>query len=181
MPRRLVRYHHSGAFHFITFSCYHRLPLLTRKDGYNIFEIELEATRRRYEFVVAGYVLMPEHVHLLVNEPHIATLATVIQVLKQTTSRKLKQPEDPQFWQRRYYDFPVHGEAKRIEKLRYMHRNPVQRGLVAKPEDWPWSSFRHYATGVAETVEIESFWTAQKRKQTTRSPIWGPALPSLTR
>jgi putative transposase len=48
-----------------------------------------------------------------------------------------------------------------------MHRNPVRRGLAAKPEDWPWSSFRHYATGAEGTVEIESFWTAYKREQTT--------------
>jgi putative transposase len=48
-------------------------------------------------------------------------------------------------WQRRFYDFVVYTEKKRVEKLRYMHRNPVQRGLVLKPEEWLWSSFRHYA------------------------------------
>ena len=59
--------------------------------------------------------------------------------------------------------FNVHSDKKRIEKLRYMHRNPVVRGLVAKPEDWPWSSFRHYATGEASVIEIESQWTAARR------------------
>ena len=49
--------------------------------------------------------------------------------------------------QARYYDFNVWTEGKRIEKLCYMHRNPVARGLVARPKDWPWSSFRHYLTG----------------------------------
>jgi putative transposase len=57
----------------------------------------------------------------------------------------------------------VHSEEKRVEKLRYMHRNPVVRGLVARPEDWPWSSFRHYASGIEGTVEIESEWTAAAR------------------
>jgi putative transposase len=57
----------------------------------------------------------------------------------------------------------VHNDEKRVEKLRYMHRNPVVRGLVAKPEDWPWSSFRHYATGQIGAVEIESQWTAKRR------------------
>jgi len=57
----------------------------------------------------------------------------------------------------------VHNEEKRVEKLRYMHRNAVVRGLVAKPEDWRWSSFRHYATGIEGTVKIESHWTAAKR------------------
>ena len=117
MPRGLVRFHHAGTFHFITFSCYHRLPLLVRPGAYRVFETQLEATRIRYEFVVAGYVLMPEHVHLLVNEPHRGTLATVIQVLKQMTSRKLKKPGEPQFWQRRYYDYVVPTEKKRIKGL----------------------------------------------------------------
>ena len=50
-----------------------------------------------------------------------------------------------------------------MEKLRYIHRNPVVRGLVAKPEDWQWSSFRHYQTGMRGAVEIESEWTARER------------------
>ena len=58
----------------------------------------------------------------------------------------------------------LRNPEKTTEKLRYMHRNPVKRGLVARPEDWPWSSFRHYATGVEGTVEIESMWTARKRE-----------------
>jgi hypothetical protein len=49
-----------------------------------------------------------------------------------------------------------------VEKLRYIHRNPVRAGLVARPEDWPWSSLRHYATGEESAVEIESQWTARK-------------------
>ena len=45
-------------------------------------------------------------------------------------------------WQARFYDFNVWTELKRVEKLRYMYRNPVKRGLVAEPEQWDWSSFR---------------------------------------
>jgi putative transposase len=164
MPQGLVRYQHSGGFHFITFSCDGRHPLLARPKAYETFERELETVRQRYQFVIAGYVLMPEHVHLLVGEPVKASLAVVVQVLKQQTSRKLKQLGEIRFWQRRYYDFNVHNELKRVEKLRYMHRNPVKRGLVEEPEDWPWSSFRHYATGEIGTVEIESQWTAHRRE-----------------
>ena len=155
MPKGLVRYQKSGDFLFITFSCYRRLPLLGNESSYRAFECELEAVRRRYGFVVAGYVLMPEHVHLLVGEPHVSSLSVALQVLKQKTSRKLKK-KGCRFWQRRYYDFNVHSELKRMEKLRYLHRNPVRRGLVEKPEDWPWSSFVHYAMGTIGTVEIGS-------------------------
>lgn len=164
MPKGLVRIQQVGVFHFITFSCYHRQPFLARLDAYRIFQHHLEQVRRRCGFIVAGYVLMPEHVHLLINEPKECSLATAIQILKQQTSKTLKQPGDNQFWQRRYYDFNVWSEEKPSEKLRYMHRNPVKRGLVEKPEDWPWSSFRHYANGEEGVVEIESQWTARRRE-----------------
>jgi putative transposase len=62
-----------------------------------------------------------------------------------------------------YHDSNVHGEKARSEVIRYIHRNPVKRGLVEKPEDWPWSSFRHYAAGQIGVVEIESQWTAFRR------------------
>ena len=74
--------------------------------------------------------------------------------MKQRSSRKLKERGEEHFWQRRYYDFNVWSEEKTAENLHYMHCNPVKRGLVAEPEDWPWSSFRHHATGQEGTVEM---------------------------
>jgi putative transposase len=101
---------------------------------------------------------MPEHVHLLINEPPAILLAQFLKVVKQTTSRKLRGQRE-KFWQGRYYDSNVRGEKDRSQVIRYIHRNPVKRGLVASPEDWPWSSFLHYAGGARGTVEIESHWT----------------------
>jgi len=109
-------------------------------------------------------VVMPEHVHLLVSEPERATLATALQALKQAVSRRLTGGGEA-FWQERYYDFNVFSAAKRTEKLRYMHRNPVKRGLVESPEDWAWSSFHHYLTGIEGNVEVESEWTARRRER----------------
>ncbi len=160
MPAGLVRYQQCGCFHFISFTCYHRFQHLCTVPARELFERSLESMRRRYDFVVCGYVVMPEHVHLLVGEPNKAILSKAIQALKLSVS---VQSKERPVWQARYYDFNVHNEEKRVEKLRYMHRNPVKRGLVAKPEDWPWSSFRHYATGIEGTVEIESFWTGARR------------------
>jgi putative transposase len=131
---------------------------------------------------------MPEHVHLLTNEPERSTFAQAIKSLKQGVARQLALRADEPFWQERYYDFNVWSERKFVEKLRYIHRNPVARGLVAKPEDWPWSSFRHCATGEIGTVEIESQWTARKREQagifliaTLRTPTEKPAQAELER
>jgi len=160
MPRGLVRYQHTGNFHFITFSCFHRAPYLASPSARDLFENALERTRLRAKFVVAGCVVIPEHVHLLISEPLKGTVATAIRALKLSVS--LRRTQRP-FWQARYYDFNVHTGEKRVEKLRYMHRNPVARGLVPNPEDWPWSSFRHYKSGIGGTVEIESAWTAASR------------------
>ena len=160
MPKGLIRYQHSGCFHFITFGCYHSHEHLGTADARDLFEHSLETMRNRYDFVVCGYVVMPDHVHLLVGEPSKAILSKAIQVLKLSVA---VQSKERPFWQARYYDFNVHNEDKRVEKLRYMHRNPVKSGLVEKPEDWAWSSFRHYATGEVGVVEVESFWTAFRR------------------
>src|ERR1700685_1536080 len=89
----------------------------------------------------------------------------MLQSLKQSVARTLALRAAESFWQARYYDFNVWSEKKFVEKLRYIHRNPVARGLVKRPEDWPWSSFRHYLTGVEGTVEIESQWTARRREK----------------
>ncbi len=141
------------------------------------FEQELERVRRWYGSFVTGYVVMPEHIHLLISEPERGKLSLVIQMLKQITSRKLKPPDRPRFWQVRCYDFPVWSEAKRIEKLRYIHRNPVKRGLVERPEDCKWSSFVHYATGTEWIVEIESQWTARRREKLGVVPTVSMAHP----
>ena len=108
---------------------------------------------------------MPEHVHMLVDEPERGTLAQAMQSLKQSVARRLALRAPNPFWQARYYDFNVWSERKFVEKLRYIHRNPVMRGLVARPEDWAWSSFRHYLSGESGPVEIESQWTARNREQ----------------
>ena len=74
-------------------------------------------------------------------------------------------------WQPLYYDFNVYRERKLTEKLDYLHQNPVQRGLVTRPEDWTWSSARHYATGAQCGVEIESHPTAHRREQLNVYPV----------
>jgi putative transposase len=94
---------------------------------------------------------MPEHVHLLLSEPGKGLLSVGIKALKISVS---KQAKERPFWQARYYDFNVFTQKKRLEKLNYMHLNPVKRGLVEKPEDWLWSSIHYYETGEQGRVKI---------------------------
>lgn len=160
MPRNLKRYYGAGHFHFITCSCYQRHPWLgaRRRD---LFLTILEQARQRFRFVVIGYVVMPEHFHLLISEPEKGDPSLVMIVLKQRFARRVlsqlrkqrsgqrrlwESPEEKDhFWQRRFYGFNVWSERKRAEKLCYMHGNPVKHGLVLEPEQWRWSSFRAHA------------------------------------
>jgi putative transposase len=174
MPTSLIRYQETGNLHFINFSCYQRNTYLAAPESRDRFEQSLETMRIRYDFFVCGYVVMPDHVHLLLSEPKKAILAKAIQAIKLSVS--VQRTERP-FWQARYYDFNVFTREKRIEKLKYMHRNPVKSGLVAKPEEWAWSSFRHYLTGETKIVQIESHWLLWQRESLAASTQVSTARP----
>ena len=161
MPWSLYRYQREGHLHFITFSCYRRQPKLDPSIRTE-FERVLERMRRRYEMTVFGYVVMPEHVHLLVSEPDEKLLSAAIKAMKLAVAHH----HGGRFWENRYYDLNVWSDEKAVEKLRYMHRNPVKRGLVTRPEDWQWSSFRHYLTRTTGIVEIQSDWAGNARDGT---------------
>jgi putative transposase len=172
MPAGLRRYYGKGDLHFITFSCYRRLPLLKTARARDIFVKELGNVRDEMGFHLLGYVVMPEHVHLLMSEPPQETPSTVLQKLKLRVARKLRKRTKPvcagqmklpfaetreplrALWQARFYDFNVYSEGKKKEKLNYMHANPVIRGLVKHPRDWRWSSWGFYQRGEGGLVAI---------------------------
>jgi putative transposase len=178
MPSGLQRYYGAHDLHFITCSCYRRRPVLGTAPRRDLLLKLLEEVRRRHRFVVLGYVVMPEHFHLLISEPQDTTPSMVMQVLKQRFAHQLPRRsriaecagQDSlwveaagEIWQRRFYDFNVWTERKRIEKLRYMHRTPVKRGLVGQPEHWAWSSFRTYAFGEPGPVRINDCHVLEMR------------------
>jgi putative transposase len=151
------------------------LPFLNTARARDCFLSILGTDSPSLSFVVVGYVVMPEHIHLLITEPEVGTPSTVMQVLKQRTAhtllpkRKRRDPrqlqlfgDDPHrraFWQARFYDFNLWTTKQRVEKLRYMHRNPVRRGLVESPEHWRWSSYRFYFLGETGPVRVNEGWT----------------------
>ena len=91
MPKGLKRRYGQGHLHFITCSCYRRLPLFASVRSKNLFVKILGEVRDRYGFSLVGYVVMPEHIHLLISEPAKGTPSTVMQVLKQRVSRRLRR------------------------------------------------------------------------------------------
>ena len=183
MPSRLKRYYGTDRLHFITWSCYHRQPWLASPKRRDLFLQVFEQVRQRYRCVVVGYVVMPEHVHVLIGGPERGNPSTVVQAIKQGFAKRVlrqlrrrrrgQQPslfgEEPEHvWQRRFYDFNIFSRRKRIEKLRYMHRNPVKRGLVAEPEQWAWSSFRSYLYAETGAVALKSVGRGKVENQSSR-------------
>ena len=191
MPWGLKRYYGTGSLHFITGSCYDRQPLLGKPERRDLLLTVIEQMRNRYRFAVIGYVIMPEHIHLLISEPQVGTPSTVMQAIKLGFTRRVLQSGVPEIrvphfsrslrevgilpadatrpvshhhlWQKRFYDFNVWSQRKEVEKLRYMHRNPVARGLVESPEQWAWSSYRFYAYGELGTVRVNDWsWWEEK-------------------
>ena len=167
MTKGLVRYYGTQHLHFITCSCYRRQPQLHTAGRRDLFLTILEEARYKYRFVVHGYVLMPEHFHLLITEPEVGDPSVVMKVVKERFTRQLNQRRKTPsarpllgdftpapIWQKRFYDFNLWSDKKRIEKLRYMHRNPVKRGLVMEPEQWKWSSLRAYWSGERGLVRV---------------------------
>ena len=162
MRNPLQRRYGQGDLHFITFSCLGRRPLLGTSQARYCFVDILAEVRTKYSFRLIGYVVMPEHVHLLITEPGIGNPSKTLQVLKQRVSRTIhanlwngNHSAEQHFWQRRFYDFNVWTGGKLTEKLVYMHMNPVKRKLVLNPKDWPWSSWAYYATGEQGLITID--------------------------
>lgn len=176
----LHRYYGSGHLHYITSSCYHRRAWFADESNRDLFVDVLEYVRQRYHFIVVGYVVMPDHVHLLLSEPERANPSVVMQAIKQGFARRLlaalragriPPPDDlrnqsfdaQHVWQRRFYDFVVRTYEKRQEKLHYIHQNPVRASLVLEAWQWRWSSAPHYLQGENGPVLVNELVMAEMK------------------
>ncbi|MCG3128099.1 MAG: hypothetical protein CHACPFDD_02974 [Phycisphaerae bacterium] len=162
---------------FLTFSCFRRQALLSKDRARGWFVDALDRSRRTHGFHLWAWVIMPEHVHLLLwpgLEP--AQLAHILYTLKKSVSNRAlafvrsKAPEflpaltnvdrhgtvTHRFWQRGGgYDRSECSADEIWEKIDYIHANPVRRGLCAHPTDWAWSSARAYATRSGQPLSID--------------------------
>ncbi len=137
--------------------------------------------RRQQDFRLFGWVLRPEHSHLLIWPSERADPSQIVQSLKERTAKSalahlrqnaahpgcarmlerlvlpetVHRPSTHRLWQRRFYPFGIFSEKKRLEKLNDMQANPVKRGLVASPDLWPWSSFRFYHLGDTSLLRMD--------------------------
>ncbi|HUT91003.1 MAG TPA: transposase [Thermoguttaceae bacterium] len=154
---------------FVTFSCYRRRRLLDHPRARQIVISVLADELNDHTGTCCGFVVMPDHVHAIVWFDEVQQLSPFMRVWKSRSSRQLKQfvrgqlrqytkkfdPREP-FWQPKYYSFNLFTEKKALEKLDYMHLNPVRAGLVQRACDWQWSSARYHEHG--EPVGVPMGW-----------------------
>jgi putative transposase len=167
MNRRQI-YDQEQHAQFVTFSCYHRRRMLDCEPLRDTLLELLTQKLTEYSGICSGYVVMPDHVHIVVWFETENTLSCFMKSWKQTSSMKLKRmlrgvapmyashiPFADPFWQPKYYPFNLFSEKKAKEKLDYMHKNPVTAGLVEQAIDWRWSSARHYLLNEPSIVPLE--------------------------
>jgi putative transposase len=169
LPRKTRRsWNEPGHAHFLTYSCFQRLPLLTRDRTRRWVLDALDATRRELDVALWVYVIMPEHVHVLLcpRRPSYE-MRRILVALKRPVSdaarEYLEQSEDDKWLDRLSVEYPsrrvfrfwqsgggfdhnVFREKTVPAVVDYIHANPVRRGFVAQPTDWEWSSARFWET-----------------------------------
>src|SRR5579859_560592 len=180
MPRQ-KHYYGLNHLHFITRSTYRRVRLFDSTRFKRRWVQTLDELRRELNFKIIGYVLMPEHFHILIWTSADPNPSQILQKLEDRTAlfilknlkenvtypwcrKMLDRVRLPttvhhhahfRVWQRRGYDLNVWSPRKRDEKLNYMHNNPVTRKMVDKPGDWPWSSWRFYFLDDASILSMD--------------------------
>ena len=156
-PESVRRYDDPWHARYLTFSTYHRLELFSTDSLRDAFVDQLRMTRERHEFLLYAWVLMPNHVHLLLRGPVDGRVSEILKTLKLGISKRIlfrwKELDapilgrvtdargKPHIWQRGGgYDRNIVSDGEFREKLDYIHMNPVRAGLVRRPTDWAWSS-----------------------------------------
>ena len=142
MPRGQKQVYGKGELHFITMTCYRQQPKLGVEKHRDLFLQLLEEVRAKFRFTVAGYVVMPDHVHLLITEPERDTAEAAMAMLRQRYGRRYNTSArtDEQVWETKYQDTHVFTPERIAERLRFMHEQPVKAGLVESAAEWGWSS-----------------------------------------
>ncbi len=169
MPHRKTRkrFNEPGHAHALTFSCFRRQPFLAEDRSRLWFVDAVDRAREKHRFHVWAYVIMPEHIHLVVWPTEaVYDIGDILNLIKQSVVRRalvfvrreapsfLARMEDRQpsgeahfrFWQRGGgYDRNIFEVPTLYRLIEYIHANPVRRGLCERPEDWRWSSAADYA------------------------------------
>ncbi len=180
MSMSLPRFHIEGHIYYITTVVYKRLPIFTRPNFIIPLYDSLNFYRYNQAFKLLGYVIMPDHIHLIIWPCGKSTISDIMRDYKTFTSKRIIRQAKVEgigewvaafrqagqetgrstnkVWQDSYWDVNIYTERFLRQKLNYVHRNPVRAGLVEQPKDYVYSSFRNYALDEEWLIEIDKEW-----------------------
>jgi putative transposase len=176
----IQHFHIEGHVYYITTNVYNRLPIFTRPSFIVPLIDSLNFYRYKLDFKLLGYVVMPDHMHMVIWPQGQATVAEIMRDYKKFTAvRLIRQAEvegmkewlaafcqagtetgrgEHKVWQDEYWDVNVYTERFLRQKLNYMHSNPVRAGLVEQPGDYGYSSYRNYENDEDWLIKIDREW-----------------------
>jgi REP element-mobilizing transposase RayT len=177
---KLPRFHIDGHIYYITTNIYARLPLFTKASYVIALVDSLNFYRYQYDFKLLGYVIMPDHIHLIIWPQGQARVADLMRDFKTFTSKRIIRQasveragdllaafecagketgrSEHKVWQDSYWDKNIYTESFLRQKLNYIHRNPVHGGLVQEPKDYLYSSYRNYACDEHWLIDVDCEW-----------------------
>jgi REP element-mobilizing transposase RayT len=184
MAMRLFKSHHENLFHYVTAVTFRRVPIFLSEQTCALFIRALDETRQFCPFKLIGYVIMHDHVHLIVN-PQDRDISNLMRRIKGLSARRIldwlraenhttslaklaldrvqKRAHTHAVWQKDFSSIDLWSTKFVQQKLQYIHNNPVRAGLCNHPADWLWSSYRAYLPHDQGKVPIEIDWLAHWR------------------
>ncbi len=172
MARKWSNRNLPGALHFLTGNIARQLPIFEQAACCGAFIDVCCNLKERWPFKLISYVLMPDHIHLIVN-PKDGRIRELAGALKSMSARRLideatdfsflREKPDPdgsihQVWQESFKALPLWSDWMIWQKVNYIHNNPVKSGLVRSASEYRWSSFRSFYFGESEPIRIDKDW-----------------------
>jgi putative transposase len=157
MPLRYRSLQKSGTF-FITTSTYRHICYFQSPKQYDRLAQLIEYYKKRDNAIIHGYVLMPNHFHLLISIPENKSISDYMRDLKKRSVFEFKNiipGIQTKLWQDRFDDLALRSMRTYLTKLNYIHNNPVKARLVGEITQWPYSSARYYLGGQKSIIEIK--------------------------
>ena len=178
---KLCKSNEPNTFHYVTLVTYNRVPVFSSDIACEIFIEVLSEVREKFPYKLIGCVLMPDHVHAIVNN-QISTISEWLHRVRGLSARRIlawlrqdghlpslrrltltspqKRNHRHAVWQKDPSVIDLWSPKFVRQKLNYLHLNPVRAGLCKHPADWKWSSFRAYLPHEPGDVPIEIDWQA---------------------
>ena len=164
---RLRRLFHSDRYFFVTSNLRQqpqrvaqtlRSAAFLRQEEFACLSRSIQATRESLKFLLTAWVFLPDHWHAIIYPRHPLTISRVMKEIKMRSTREINslRGEDDRIWQGRFFERALRTVKEYQDCLAYIHSNPVKRGLVAKAEDWEWSSVYAHRGGTTPALPVDA-------------------------